>query len=68
MSTEAWLFSGLIFGSIGSGYALYGKKQHRPVALLSGIGLIAFPYFVETLTATLAIGLALMALPFLVRR
>ncbi|MBL9141019.1 MAG: hypothetical protein JNK53_04055 [Phycisphaerae bacterium] len=41
------LISGLIFGAIGMGFFVYGKKQKAAVPLLSGLALIAVPYFVR---------------------
>ena len=63
-STLLW---GLLYGSIGMGYFVYGKRQQRVVALLSGIGLIIFPYFVSNIWLSIAIGVALMALPYFFR-
>jgi hypothetical protein len=60
-STLLW---GLLFGSIGLGYFVYGKKQGRFAALLSGAGLMVFPYFVSNAWLSILIGIALMALPF----
>lgn len=36
-----------IFGSIGVGYFIYGKRQSEMVPLLAGIGLCVFPYFIS---------------------
>ena len=36
----SWLLWGLLFGSIGLGYAIYGRKQQHLVAFLCGLGLI----------------------------
>jgi hypothetical protein len=60
-STLIW---GLLFGAIGLGYFVYGKKQGRFAALLSGAGLMVFPYFVSNAWLGILIGIALMALPF----
>ena len=67
MSTEASLFWGLIFGAIGFGFALYGKKQRKPVPLVCGIALMVYPYFVGSSFAMIAIGAVLMAIPYFVR-
>lgn len=68
MSMMAWLFWGLVFGSIGMGYFMYGKKQGRPVPLVCGIGLMVYPYFVGgSALAMIAIGAVLMAIPYFVR-
>jgi hypothetical protein len=57
----------ILFGSIGMGYLIYGKKQRRGIALLSGIALCAFPYFVSNVFLIILIGIVLMALPYFVR-
>ena len=63
-STLLW---GLLYGSIGMGYFVYGKRQQRVAALLSGIGLMVFPYFVSNVWLSLVIGVALMSLPYFIR-
>jgi len=69
MSMEAWLFWGLIFGSIGFGYFLYGKKQGRAVPLVCGIALMVYPYFVgSSAFAMVGIGVVLMAIPWFLGR
>ncbi|WP_430459696.1 hypothetical protein ACQUQU_10810 [Thalassolituus sp. LLYu03] len=57
------LFIGLIFGSIGFGYFLYGKRQKHKTAFWAGIGLMIYPYFIEGTVPLIAIGLLLMAAP-----
>jgi hypothetical protein len=49
------------------GYFVYGKRQGRGIALLSGIGLMVFPYFVTSWFLIVLIGLVLMALPYFIR-
>ena len=66
MDTNQLLLS-VLWGAIGLGYFVYGKKQQRFVPLLSGIALMAFPYFVESWIASVGIGLVLTALPFAIR-
>lgn len=58
---------GVLFGSIGMGYFIYGKKQGAIVPLISGIGLMVYPYFVTNLYLFLLAGCALMVLPYFVR-
>ena len=65
-SASSMLWS-TVFGAIGFGYFLYGKKQKHIVALSSGIGLMLFPYFVENTLAMVGIGAALMVLPKFVK-
>jgi hypothetical protein len=61
------IFLGLIFGSVGMGYLVYGKKQQKGVALLSGLVLCGIPYFISNIFLLLVIGLGLMALPFIIQ-
>jgi predicted membrane protein len=63
-STLLW---GLLFGSIGVGFSLYGKKQRAPVPLVCGLALMFFPYFVSNTFALVAIGAVLILLPYFVR-
>jgi len=62
MDTASLLWS-LLFGSIGLGYFIYGKKQSNTVVRYVGIALMVYPYFVHNATATVLIGLALMLVP-----
>lgn len=63
-STIMW---GLIFGSIGLGFFVYGKKQKVVTPLLCGMGLMVFPYFVSNLTIMMLFGLVLIALPYFIK-
>lgn len=67
MDSEASLIWGLLFGSIGLAYFIYGKKQKRGVPFASGIGLMVFPYFVSNSYLLVIIGAALVALPYFLR-
>lgn len=53
-----------IFSAIGMGYIAYGKKQQQTVALICGITLCVYPYFVSGTIPVIAVGIALMLLPF----
>ena len=64
---EAWLLWGLLFGSFGLGYFVYGKKQKAVVPLVCGIALMVFPYFVTNTILLVSIGGALMALPYFLK-
>ena len=65
--TAALLFWGLVFGSVGLGYFVYGKRQSAPVPLVCGLALMVFPYFVSSTLLLVAVGVALMAIPYFVR-
>ena len=61
------LMLSILFGSIGAGYFLYGKKQRQVVPLLRGIALCVYPYFLSNGSAIAAVGLILTAVPWFIR-
>jgi hypothetical protein len=63
VSQLAW---GMLFGAIGLGFFIYGKRQRAPVPLLTGVALSVFPYFVSNTYLLVLIGAALVALPYFV--
>jgi len=56
----------VFLGIIGAGYVMYGRRAQNPVALVAGVLLCVFPYFVDSLLWTMLIGAALLAAPFLI--
>ena len=65
--SESWLLWGLLFGSIGLGFFLYGKKQKAVVPLVCGLTLMIFPYFISNTILLVAIGVMLIVVPYFVR-
>ncbi|HTH69248.1 hypothetical protein [Rhodanobacter sp. T12-5] len=63
-STLLW---GVLFGSIGLGFFIYGKKQRAIVPLICGLALMAFPYFVSGTVLLVLVGAMLMAIPYFIR-
>ena len=61
------LLWGLLFGSVGLGFFVYGKKQRAVVPLVCGLALMAFPYFVSNTMLVVVIGIVLMAIPYFLR-
>ena len=61
------LLWGLLFGSIGLGFFVYGRRQKRVVPLACGVALMIFPYFVSNTILLVTLGLALIAIPYFVR-
>lgn len=55
------LFISLLTGGAGFVLLVYGRKQDRWPHLAAGIALMVYPYFVSTVTMTLAIGAAIVA-------
>ena len=65
--SSASLVWGFLFGSIGIGFFVYGKRQEKLVPLLCGLVLMVFPYFVSNTILMVVIGAALMAVPYFYR-
>lgn len=65
--TVSVIIWGLLFGSIGVGFFLYGKKQRAPVPLICGIALMVFPYFISNIVALVGVGIVLVCIPYFVR-
>jgi len=55
------MFLGLITGGIGMVLLIYGKKQERWPQMIAGLVFLVYPYFFETATAIVSIGIALGA-------
>ncbi|HTD10908.1 MAG TPA: hypothetical protein VK676_02460 [Steroidobacteraceae bacterium] len=63
----ATLLWGLLFGSIGLGFFVYGRRQKAVVPLLAGLALMIFPYFIANTIALVTLGIALIAIPYFIR-
>ena len=62
------LFLGLLFSSIGTGYLIYGRKQHHALFAITGIVLIVYPYLLSNALAIFILGVVITAAPFLLQR
>jgi len=67
MDSTAVLLWGLLFGSIGFGFFIYGKKQKAVVPLVAGIALCVVPYFIANVYALVMVGVILVAIAYFVR-
>lgn len=67
MPSQAVLLWGVVFGSVGLAYFVYGKKQQRFVPLLCGIALMAFPYFISNTVLLVVVGLLLSVVPYFLK-
>jgi len=61
------LIWGMVFGSIGLGYFLYGKKQRAIVPLVTGIALSVFPFFISNVYILVLVGTVLSVAPYFIR-
>jgi hypothetical protein len=66
LNTSSLLW-GLLFGSIGLAFFIYGKKQRTVVPLICGLVLMIFPYFISNNILLVAMGVVLVALPYFLR-
>ena len=67
MSTALILWN-VLFGAIGLGYFVYGKKQRAVVPLVCGLALMVFPYFIANTVWLVAVGVVLSGAPYFLRR
>jgi hypothetical protein len=67
VAMTAVLLWGLLFGSIGLGYFIYGKKQRVVVPLVCGLALMVFPYCLTNVMLLVGIGACLIAIPYFLR-
>jgi len=60
MFNANFLFASLIWGSVGVGYFIYGKKQGSWIPMVGGVLMIAASYFVGSalLMSLVCLGLA----------
>ena len=57
----------VVFGAVGLGYFVYGRRQKMLVPLICGVGLMGYPYFVNNTTLLMIIGCVLLGIPFFVK-
>lgn len=67
MGSESELLWGVLFGSIGLGFFMYGKKQRVIVPFVCGLALMIYPYFMPNTLALVLTGIVLIALPYFFR-
>ena len=60
------LYVGLVAGVFGMAYFVYGKRQTKITAMVAGVALCVYPYFIDSLLWQCIVGGALLAAPFVV--
>lgn len=65
----SYLFASLLWGSVGGGYWIYGKKQREMVPMVGGVAIIGVSFFVSSWLwmTLLCVGL-MLAIYLLVKR
>ncbi len=67
MDSSSIMIWSVLFGGIGIGFFIYGKKQKAVVPFLVGLTLCIFPYFMTSLTMMLIVGVILIAIPYFMK-
>jgi hypothetical protein len=62
MFNASFLFASLVWGSVGLGYFIYGKKQGSWVPMIGGVLMMCASYFVSSALLMSLVCAGLMAL------
>lgn len=62
------LYWGIFISLVGMAFFMYGKKRPDPAALIAGIVLMIYPYFIRSLWVSIGIGVGMIALYFFLRK
>jgi hypothetical protein len=65
MDTTALMLS-VLFGVVGMGFLMYGKKAGRPIPIIAGLALMVLPYFISSVLILLIVCAVVTATPFVV--
>ena len=61
MDISSTLLASLLWGSIGLGFAIYGKKQRAMAPLVGGLLLLGISYFIGSALVMSVVGAVLVA-------
>jgi hypothetical protein len=67
MDIGTTLIFSMIFGSVGIGYFVYGKRQGKLIPLLTGVALNVFPYLMSNVYEMVIIGVILTGVPWFIK-
>lgn len=67
MISTSTLIMGVIFGAIGLGFFVYGKKQKTIIPLFYGILLMILPYFISNIYILILSGIIIVAISYFIR-
>ena len=69
MFNASFLYASLLWGTVGSGFCLYGKKQGATVPMVGGLAMVGLSYFVASALLMSLLGAALIGgMVWLMRR
>jgi hypothetical protein len=61
IGSSSFIIASLIWGSIGMGFAIYGKKQRATGPLVGGVLLMGVSYLISSALLMSLVGVALVA-------
>ncbi len=64
---EYRLILALLFGAIGLGFFVYGRRQKAIVPLICGVALMILPYFIPGTWPLVLAGVVLIVVPYYYR-
>ena len=64
-SVNSFIIS-IFTGALGLAYIVYGRRQTKFVALLSGLVLCVYPYFIDSILWLCVVGALLLVAPFVI--
>lgn len=67
MESTTQIMWGLIFGSIGFGFFIYGKRQRLVVPFVVGMLLFVIPYLFANVYLLVLAGCVLVAVPYFIK-
>ena len=67
MISTSTLLMGVIFGAIGLGFFVYGKKQKAIIPLFCGIVLMILPYFIPNIYILILSGIIIVTITYFIR-
>lgn len=62
------LFASLLWGAVGSGMVIYGKKQHAEIPLACGLAIGALSYFISSALYMSLASVAILAIMYGLKR
>ncbi|MBU0675461.1 MAG: hypothetical protein KJ950_12525 [Proteobacteria bacterium] len=67
MDNPAQLLWGVLFGAIGFGFLMYGRKQKAGMPLACGLALMIVPYLITNPLIMVPVCLLITVLPFFIK-
>jgi hypothetical protein len=62
------LMLSMLFGTVGLGFFMYGRKMGEILPMGVGVALMVCPYFIANVAVMLVVCVLLSAVPFVVRQ